>query len=219
MKKLILLFFLIVQFNFLLIGQAGVGGGLSTMDAVGIDFPRRFGGNIFFEVPRNEVNSFYLRTVIMVPSVTSGNATAEIIDFNNLPPGAPSVITIDAENRSSYISLDGGTRVYLYNTYDAGLALFGSITLKGIYSKYKRRFSDFNTDLYAVTEGAFDDEFGLFLGVSGNLGIKYQLPTSGDILFDIGIDLLRSLTQENIMGNVLSPVALCINLSYRFNYY
>lgn len=200
-------------------GQISTTYGISSVDGVNLDYPRRYGVHFAYERPRSEVNTFYLRLKTTFPIRQAGEGQVELIDFNNPIPGMPSTQQVDVQNRSSYWSLDGGTRIYFYNTYDDGFALYGGVTMKGIYSRFRQRFDEFDETIYQPSN-QFPDEIGLFYGLGGNIGFKYQLISgTGNIMCDLGVDLVQSLTQNNIITNELSSLGFVINLAYRFDHF
>jgi hypothetical protein len=200
-------------------GQISTAYGISSVDGINLDYPRRYGVHFAYERPRSEVNTFYLRLKTTFPIRQAGEGQVEFIDFNNPIPGMPSTMQVDVQNRSSYWSLDGGTRIYFYNTYDAGFALYGGLTMKGIYSKFRQRFGEFDETIYQPSN-QFPEEIGIFYGIGGNIGFKHQLISgTGNIMCDFGVDLVQSLTQNNIIGNEIAVLGFVINLAYRFDHF
>lgn len=207
-------------------GQYSVGGGFSTLHGAGIDITR-YGLNLYYETPRTEVNTFYLRANYMLPQKITNTTSLEA----NSPSVSPQKIDgVRFQDKTSFFSIDGGTRIYFINTYDAGFSLYGGGHLKGIVSSWDRKFdvsNDINTDEYSyVIEGNYynvndlEPSYALLFSFGGNFGAKYQLPYRGAIVFDLALDLISRLYDPaQILGQEISPLSLSFNLAYRFDWY
>ena len=203
-------------------GQYSLGGGISTVHGAGIDITR-YGINAYFEVPRTEVNTFYIRPSLMLPQkFESNNGSIETTPEAFNQGVSPSVISnLRTTEKTSFFSVDGGTRIYFINTYDAGFSLYGGGHLKGIVSSYSQEIDleglDIDPNDY-VTPG--DKTYSLLFSFGGNFGAKYQLPYRGAIVFDLALDLISRLYDPAaILGNEISPLSLSFNLAYRFDWY
>lgn len=223
MKKIIILF-LVLSFIGTVHSQFSAGGGLSSFVGIGNSFQgesfrTRYGINMFYEQPRNEINTFYLRTMITLPinNFDSINISKKPDQFST--PG-PSVKTISLRRRTTMFSIDGGTRTYFFNTFEMGTAFYGSLHLRGIIASYGEELSEFDETIYEPSNPPFEKEFALLMGIGGNLGVKYQLPYRGSLTFDIALDLIRRLHDPAfILGNDISPLSFTFNLAYRFDWY
>lgn len=219
--KIVLLAFFTVL-STITIGQYSLGGGISTVHGAGIDITR-YGLNAYYEVPRTEVNTFYLRPTIMLPQkFESNNGSIEVTDEAFQQGVSPSVISnLRTVEKTSYFSVDGGTRIYFINTYDAGFSLYGGGHLKGIISSYSQNVDisglSIDPNDYKIPE---DKTYALLFSFGGNFGAKYQLPYRGAIVFDLALDLISRLYDPAaILGNEISPLSLSFNLAYRFDWY
>lgn len=203
-------------------GQYSLGGGISTLHGAGIDITR-YGLNMYYEVPRTEVNTFYLRPTLMLPQkFESNNGSIEVTDEAFQQGVSPSVIgNLRSVQKTSYFSVDGGTRIYFINTYDAGFSLYGGGHLKGILSNYSEEVDISNLSIdpnnYNIPENS---AYALLFSFGGNFGAKYQLPYRGAIVFDLALDLISRLYDPmQVLGNEISPLSLSFNLAYRFDWY
>lgn len=219
MEKLLKIKVLLALFmlsNTWLISQYSVGGGLSTTSSVGIS-GTRWGGNIFFEKPRDEVNTLFIRGTLTIPKLDFSNTRfVNQIEFN---PDYDQTIQVDIFERTSFMSIDGSNRRYFYNTYEAGFGVYGGFNLRGIVSAKSKRPEDYDTDIYEEVD--LDSKSYSFLyGAGVNGGVKFQLPYRGAVNLDFTLELIRPLfDQQNIFGQHISPLIFGMNLSYRFDWY
>ena len=198
------------------VSQYSLGGGLSTFGSFETDFTR-YGIHAFYEAPRNEVNSFFIRGTLTLPINFYDSINVEG-DINN-PPN-PFVKTVELRRRTSLFSVDGGTRVYLFNTYDAGFSVYGGFHLRGFLSTYSERLGEYDEDLYSPSQGALPSSTSLLLGIGGNVGFKHQLPMNGALTFDLVVDLIRRLHDPAaILTNEIAPLSFSFNVGYRFDWY
>lgn len=221
-KLKILVLILFSTLSTISFGQYSIGGGISTLHGAGIDITR-YGINAYFETPRTEVNTFYIRPSLMLPQkFESNNGTIEVTNEAFNQGVSPTVIdNLRSVQKTSYFSIDGGTRIYFINTYDAGFSLYGGGHLKGIVSNYSEEvdISELSIDPnnYNVPENS---AYALLFSFGGNFGAKYQLPYRGAIVFDLALDLISRLYDPlQVLGNEISPLSLSFNLAYRFDWY
>lgn len=218
-RKVVVLFLLFASFIWQpLNAQFSVGGGLSSFHGLNIDV-NRFGLNVFVESPRTTNNTLMVRASIMLPDKNTKTSEVEKIDPNDF--SIPTKVEAEAVSKTSYFAVDGGTRFYLINDYDIGFAVYGGGHLKGILSSYSATYrlpdsldaNDYNTQTQ-------DKSFSLLFGFGGNIGVKYQLPLRGALLFDFGAEIITGLYDPNlILTNEISPLSFFFNLSYRFDWY
>jgi hypothetical protein len=208
MKRILLLFFILltVQLN----GQYSIGGGFSTFNSTNSGITR-VGLHLFYENPHNEVTSFYLRSLFTLP-VTRFDS----LSLSTLEPGFPSFASVGRERITTYIAVDGGTRRYIFNTYDSGFSIFGHLHLKGVLASYKERVEEYNEDVYQPNDATAPDGLALLLGIGADIGFKYQLPYTGSFLFEAGFDTFQRLSDPVfILGNEIGVLGLTFNISYR----
>lgn len=223
MKKVLFLLLVIICLGNLR-AQFSIGVGPSSFLGVGTDpfgerFVTRYGINVFYEQPRNEVNTFYLRGLLTVP-VSRFDSVNVSKKPDQLGTPGPSIKTISLKRRTTMFSVDGGTRTYFLNTFEVGTAFYGSLHLRGIIASYGEEYGEFDETIYEPSNPPFDKEYALLMGFGGNLGVKYQLPYRGSVTFDVVLDLIRGLYDPAfILGNDISPLSFSFNLAYRFDWY
>ncbi|MDX1651689.1 MAG: hypothetical protein R3277_04300 [Brumimicrobium sp.] len=218
--------FILSGLNGTLVAQYSAGGGITTIHGANIDITR-VGIHGFFEQPRTEINTFFLRGTLTIPQRNINTAQLEAKTFGVTPQKIDDVRVID---KTSFFAVDGGTRIYFINTYDASFALYGGGHLKGIISSYSRSF-DLSSgispdDYFYVVNGNYNNVenvrpvYSLLFSFGGNFGAKYQLPYRGAITFDVALDLISRLYDPGgILGQEISPLSLSFNLAYRFDWY
>lgn len=222
MIKRILITFLItlpLTFNTLR-AQESFGFGVSTFSSLGVDFTR-YGLTASLERPRNEVNTFFLRGVFTLPvSIKDSFEVEKDFNLDPIPPG-PAKIDVPISRKTTLLSVEGGTRYYLLNTYDAGTALYGGFHMRGFLSTYSEDLgSDFETPEGYIVPNRSSNQTSVLLSFGANIGFKYQLPMGNAINFDIVGDLIRSLYDPAyILSNEVNPLAISFNISYRFDNY
>ncbi|PHR49258.1 MAG: hypothetical protein COA32_04185 [Fluviicola sp.] len=221
-KIKILMLVVFATISTLTFSQYSVGGGISTLHGAGIDITR-YGLNVYYETPRTEVNTFYIRPTLMLPQkFISNNGSIQTTEEAFNQGVSPSVIdNLRSVEKTTYFSIDGGTRIYFINTYDAGFSLYGGGHLKGIISNYSNEVDltglSIDPNNYVVPN---TKAYALLFSFGGNFGAKYQLPYRGAIVFDLAIDLISRLYDPAVvLGNEISPLSLSFNLAYRFDWY
>lgn len=204
--------------------QFSLGGGVSTFHGLNIDV-NRTGFNFFVEVPRSTDMTMFIRGTYMLPDKTTGYTDIEAKVIGTTPSKA----TAELISKTSFFSVDGGTRHYFINDYDVGFSLFASPHLKGILASYSADYrvpSGLNPSDYQPSNSpnsnlsGLSPQYSLLFAFGGTVGVKYQLPTRGALLFDLGLELLTALHDPYaILGNEISPLSFSFNLGYRFDWY
>lgn len=218
-----LLIFLLTATTNVSVAQFSLGGGVSTFH--GINLPvNRIGGNIFLEVPRTPENTLFVRAAYMLP-VKNVSETS----VSGKPGVTPSLADADLIAKTSYFAVDGGTRYYLYNQYDIGFAVFAGGHIKGILSSYSadyRMDSQYDIKDYETADyppqplTGLSPQYSLLFAFGGTIGVKYQLPIRGALMFDMGLEVITRLYDPYaILGNDISPLSVSFNLGYRFDWY
>lgn len=221
MKKISLITTILILLSLTGHSQYSAGGGYSLYKSVNSTVTWQ-GFHGFVEFPRDESNTFFLRFTGVIPqknsSLLSLNATAH--ELTTSPQQIP--VDVEQTSKSSFFSIDGGNRTFFINTYDAGIAPYFSSHGRGIFgtAKSSNTVSEFDSDKY---QSPVEDSKtnSVFLGMGVNLGVKYQLPYRGAILFDVGVEYLLALydAAEFFFYGELSPISFFVNLSYRFDWY
>ena len=215
MKKILILLF--VAFCFYGNAQYSIGVGPGTFNSLNAGFTR-VGLNVFYEKPRNERNTFFLRGLITIP-VTSSTDTV-LVTKTDINVEGPTFKPVPLDRITSLISVDGGNRTYFYNTYEVGLAIYGNAHFRGMIATYNERLGDYDESIYQPDSEPTGRSWSLLAGFGGNLGVKYQLPYRGSLNFDISADYIRAIVDPSfILGNEIGFLSLSLNLSYRFDWY
>jgi hypothetical protein len=210
MKRI--LFLLTVVCSLQVSAQYSIGGGFSTFNSTNSGITR-VGLHLFYENPHNEVTSFYLRSLFTLPVKRFDSLSLALVGFE---PGLPAFASVGREIKTTYIAVDGGTRRYIFNTYDSGFAVFGHLHLKGVLARYSEEVDDYNEELYQPNDPVFPDGLALLLGIGADIGFKWQLPSTGSFLFEAGFDAFQRLSDPIfILGNEIGTLGLTFNISYR----
>jgi len=206
------------------LSQFSVGGGLSTFHGLNTTVNRK-GLNAFVEVPRSSDVTFLLRATWMLPVEFAVTSDVEAKDLTT----TPSKIEAEEVSKTSYFAIDGGTRNYFINDYDIGVSVFAGAHVKGILSSYSSNYriaggldpNDYQTTDFPAQELTSSNPlYSLFFAFGGTIGVKYQLPYRGALMFDMGLELVtRMYDPTSILGNEISPLSFSFNLGYRFDWY
>lgn len=225
-NKLIIVF-LSVLFAFISnsgLSQYSLGGGISSFHGLNIGI-NRIGINGFVELPKDNDVTLFIRGTYMLPVKDSRMADIEAIDFGITPAKAEA----DIVAKTSYFAIDGGTRHYFINDYDVGFALFAGPHIKGILASYSvdyrvpngldpNDYKPVGTNEQSLT--GLDPQYSLLFAFGGTVGVKYQLPYRGALMFDLGLEIVTQLYDPySILGNDISPLSISFNLGYRFDWY
>ncbi|WP_107038880.1 hypothetical protein [Brumimicrobium mesophilum] len=225
-KKLIIGFisiFLASVGNYSL-AQFSAGGGLSSFH--GLNTPvNRLGFNAFVEIPKATDATLFIRASLMLPDKLEQIGDIEAKDITT----QPSKTTAELVTKTSYFAVDGGTRNYFINDYDVGLSIFAGPHIKGILASYSSDYrvaGGLNPDDYQTTDfpaqelNSSTPIYSLLFAFGGTVGVKYQLPYRGALLFDVGVELVTRLHDPSaILGNEIAPLSFSFNLGYRFDWY
>lgn len=209
------------------LAQYSLGGGISTFHGLNLDI-NRVGLNGFVEVPKASDMTLMVRAAYMFPEKDTRMAAIEAKDFGI----SPSLAEADIVAKTSYFAVDGGTRHYFINDYDVGFSIFAGPHIKGILASYSVDYrvpSGLNPDDYqtVATGGTpaqslnnLSPQYSLLFAFGGTVGVKYQLPYRGALMFDFGLEIVTQLYDPAyILGYDISPLSFSMNLGYRFDWY
>jgi len=210
------------------LSQYSLGGGFSTFHGANIPI-NRFGLNAFVELPQSNDVTLLVRAAFMFPEKDSRTTDIEAIGFGITPTKTEA----DIIAKTSYFAIDGGTRTYFINDYDVGLSVFAGGHLKGILASYSVDFrvpdgldpNDYQTipDVAGAQSqplSGVSPQYALLFAFGATVGVKYQLPYRGALMFDFGLELITSLHDPySILGNDISPLSFSFNFGYRFDWY
>lgn len=212
--------------------QYSLGGGISTYHGLNLKSKvNRFGINGFVELPKTNDVVLFIRAAYMFPEKEIDGV--DIINKSN----SSDTLSADFISKTSYFAVDGGTRHYFINDYDIGFALFAGPHIKGILTSYSENYripDGINPDNYVVNpppkpDGGTapqknitntDPIYSLLFAFGGTVGVKYQLPYKGALMFDLGLEIVTGLYDPaRVLGNEISPLSFSFNLGYRFDWY
>ena len=208
--------------------QYSLGGGFGTFHGLNTDV-NRAGLNAFVEIPASSDASLFVRASFMFPEKNEGVAFIEAKDFNT----SPTLLETDVVAKTSYFAIDGGRRSYFINDYDVGLSVFAGPHLKGILASYSfdyRTPGNINPNDYQTIPTSsgqlpqsldnLSPQYSLLFAFGGTIGVKYQLPYRGALMFDFGLEIITGLYDpSNILGQEISPLSFSFNFGYRFDWY
>lgn len=200
------------------LAQFSIGGGVTSLHGLNTSV-NRYGMNVFGEFPRAANNTFLLRASYLLP-----HKSPKRLQDNTEFLGVSGVV------KTSYFSIDGGTRFYFFNDYDIGTSMYAGGYIKGILSSYHGyrvegliidNTPESNEYFYPQTPAP---EYSVLFAFGGTVGVKHQLPR-GAIMFDLGLELVSRLMDPGFVlgtdqqGGFISPLSLHFNLAYRFDWY
>ncbi|PWH86379.1 hypothetical protein [Brumimicrobium oceani] len=207
--------------------QYSLGGGISSFHGLNLDI-NRMGLNGFVELPKANDITLMVRAAYMFPVKDSRTADIEAKNFNIKPAKSEA----DIVAKTSYFAVDGGTRHYFINDYDVGFSLFAGPHIKGILASYSVDYrvpsglnpSDYQTiatgSAPAQDLNSLRPQYSLLFAFGGTVGVKYQLPYRGALMFDFGLEIVTQLYDPAyILGYDISPLSFSMNLGYRFDWY
>lgn len=205
----VILFF---AFGTPVLSQYNVGGGFSTFNSTNSGITR-FGGHLYYENPRNEVASFFIRGLATLPVRSFDSLSLALVQFQ---PGLSSFKNVGREKSTSYFAIDGGQRRYIYNTYDSGFAIYANYHIKGVIAVVREDVEPYDPVLYQPNESSFDQGTSYLYGFGFGLGFKWQLPSTGSFLFEGAIDSFQRISDPTfILGREIGFFGLTFNVSYR----
>jgi hypothetical protein len=185
-----------------------------------------FGIHGGFELPRNNDVTIYGRIGQYFAQNEDNPSTAVVTgnDFNVIPYQ----LQVNYFSSFNYTTLEGGTRYYLGNDYDNGFSGYGGSNFLLAFNSVKRDYE--KTDISGVYEweGLYstgnDEEDGRIisfaLGLQG--GVKYTIPGTGTVYFDITAQYAIAGVGNNETANntqLYSPLYFMFNVGFRKDLY
>lgn len=187
----------------------GVGGSFDVLNPVNTGFYMP-GISAFVELPKNESIVPYGKLGYYLPINIESPEGAIVTAID--PMTNPYQSTTTLSTKINTISLEGGTRYYLGNDYDIGIAALLETKFRLLVSPFKEVVGDYDRDKYELDPTANYGEratsITLYIGFGG--GIKYSQPW-GTIFTTAGLDLL-------ILGNVATPATSFMMFSMQIGY-
>ena len=123
----------------------------------------------------------------------------------------------------NYSVIEGGTRYYWGDGYDAGFGLYGGSSMSVIFNSIKRNYDDYDEVKYemADTELPKGSIFNVGVGLGG--GVKNTFAGIGTLYFDMNFSyLILSLPSNNTasqVGDMYSPLLFNFAVGFRKELY
>ena len=200
--------------------QVGLSGGISTIKAFGVPKPYT-GIHLGVEIPRDDAVTFFLRGTGYF-----GNNSNDLYytyvtarDFSTVPYQQQ----VNYTTKLNYSVIEGGTRYYWGDGYDAGFGLYGGSNMSVIFNSVKRNYDDYDEVKYemADTELSKGSIFNIGVGLGG--GVKNMFAGIGTLYFDMNFSyLILSLPSNNTasqVGDMYSPLLFNFALGFRKELY
>jgi hypothetical protein len=215
----IVVFLMVIFLSAVSFGQSrglsyGVAGSFDLLNPInsGAYIP---GISVAVELPRNESVVPYGKFGYFLPHREEEPGGVSIVALDPLTTN-PIVSTARLDSRINTFSLEGGTRYYLGNDYDIGLAAMLETKIRLLISPVKSILGDFDETKYELAEELPSQNYTsvtAYVGFAG--GIKYSQPW-GTVYAMSGLDLL-------IFGNVGTPITssmlFSVQVGFRRDFY
>jgi hypothetical protein len=185
-----------------------------------------FGIHGGFELPRNNDVTIYGR-IGQYFAQNEDNASTAVVTGNDFDV-IPYQLQVNYFSSFNYTTLEGGTRYYLGNDYDNGFSGYGGSNFLLAFNSVKRDYE--KTDISGVYEWeelystGNDEEDGRIisfaLGLQG--GVKYTIPGTGTVYFDITAQYAIAGVGNNETANntqLYSPLYFMFNVGFRKDLY
>ena len=187
----------------------GYGGSFDILNPINSSYYLP-GASFFAEIPRNETVVPYVKVGYYLPQRVDnpGGAILTAID----PMTNPYQTTTTLDTRINTFSLEGGTRYFLGNDYDIGLAAMLESKIRLLISPTREMVGDYDASVYQIdpnsTIGDRYTSLTLFIGFGG--GVKYSQPW-GTVFTMAGLDLY-------ILGNAITPLTSSMMFSMQVGF-
>lgn len=218
MKNILLTLIALMQLS-ILSAQFGLSGGLNTIFAFGAPKPY-IGLHIGGEIPRDDAVTFYgrLSTYLGNEDSIPGLVFAEAID----PMTNPYQQTVFYTSKMNYTVLEGGTRYYLGDGYDAGFGLYGGSNFSIMLNSVKRKYGDYDQVKYALPASEVPKGMIFNIGVGLSGGVKHSFAGLGTVYFDVNFTYLLLSQPSNTTAqstNLYRPLIFNFGLGFRREFY
>jgi len=197
--------------------QIGVSAGATMLNAFGNAKP--YGGvHLTVEYPSSETVTFYGKVSHLFKQRNEDSSLIVITayDFNTFP------LTKNIGGLSSlnYTIIEGGTKYYLGNGYDFGLAAYGGPNAFLAFNRVKMEYSPFDETLYELPQDYGRKASIISFGVGFNGGVKYSIERIGTVYLDLGLSyVIRAFQNNQLAVNEgfprLSPLLFNFNIGFR----
>lgn len=221
-----------IAISFQSISQISLNAGTGLVKGFTVPKPF-FGFQGGIELPRSNDETFYGRIGYYFPQ-TEKNELKEEIVYSTYVTAAdvntqPNVLTVNYVTKTNYFTIEGGTRRYLGNDYDNGFSLYGGTNAMLVFNTVKRDYEKYDaTGQYqwepnyqtSPSEQNKGNVLSLAFGLQG--GLKYTIPATGTLYFDInGQYAIFGKANNNTASNtnLYSQLFFTFNVGFRKDLY
>jgi hypothetical protein len=197
--------------------QIGVSAGVTMLNAFGNSKP--YGGmHLTVEYPSSESVTFYgkLSHLFKQRNEDSSLIAITAYDFTT----APYIKNIGGLSSLNYTIIEGGTKYYLGNGYDFGLAAYGGPNAFLAFNRVKMEYAPYDETLYELPQDYGRKASIISFGVGFNGGVKYSIERVGTVYFDLGLSYVVRAIENNQMAAIegwprLSALLFNFNVGFR----
>ncbi len=218
--------FLMIVLSFQSISQISINAGTGVLKGFTVPKPF-FGFHGGIELPRSNDVTFYGRVGYYFPQKEDDKYSTYVtaVDVTT----TPNVLSVNYVSKTSYFTIEGGTRRYLGNDYDNGFSLYGGTNFMLFFNTVKRDYekSDvtgvFQWEPNYITSPNEQDK-GNIISIAAGLqgGLKYTIPATGTFYFDINGQYAlfgKANNQTASFSQLYSQLFFTFNVGYRKDLY
>lgn len=185
----------------------GLGGSFDVLNPINTG-AYLTGMSFFAEFPRSASVVPYGKIGYYLPTKVEDPAGATLIAIDDMTN--PYQSSAKLETKISTFSLEGGTRYYLGNDYDIGLAGVLETKIRVLVSPVSSVVGDYDETKYRLETNLADKYTSISLFAGFGAGIKYSQPW-GTLFTMAGLDLY-------IISNAVTPVTSLMLFSVQVGY-
>jgi hypothetical protein len=203
------------------VAQVGLSGGLNTLKAFGV--PKMYAGMHFgVEIPRDDQVSFYGRFSGYLPNRDELSTTNYTYVTARETTTVPYQQIVNYTPQMNYMVIEGGSRYYIGEGYDAGFGAYGGSNFSVIFNTVKRNYDPFDEVKYVLpsTELSKGAIFNIGVGLGG--GLKYTFAGVGSLYLDVNFSYMLLSQPSNSTAsstNLYSPLLFNFGLGFRKELY
>lgn len=182
--------------------QVSILAGQTTTFAFGNKKPY-LGFHLGVEIPRDDAVSFYAKYTHHF-NQSQRSPSQVFVQDTIFPYSTPNFFPIGYDVKMNYNTIEGGTRYYLGNGFDYGIAAYGGTMLKIGFNQVKIVYDEFDeTNYQNLDYNRNGSIFSISAGLAG--GVKYSFARIGTFYVDASIDyaVMTQGSYDGIGGEVL----------------
>ena len=177
--------------------QIGVSAGATMLNAFGNSKP--YGGMHFtVEYPSSESVTFYGKVSHLFKQRNEDSSLIAITAYDFAT--SPYIKNIGGLSSLNYTIVEGGTKYYLGNGYDFGLAAYGGPNAFLAFNRVKMEYAQYDETLYELPQDYGRKASIISFGVGFNGGVKYSIERVGTVYFDLGLSYVVRAFENNQMA-------------------